>query len=410
MHIWYLSAHDQPNGHSSRTYDFGRELLKRGHRVTMFTSSYCHFTHVERLPPGEKWRVEDIDGIRVVWLKTIPYSGNGWRRGLNMVSNAWRALCAAPTLADRPDVVVGPSVPLLTGWAALRLAKRYGAAFVFEVRDVWPTVLLDDGRMSKRSPVYVVFRLIEKQLYRASQRISTVLPFIGNYVKESGGRPDVVTWVPNGVDFERFAGADAYDGGAPAEPLVVMYVGGYSPGHDVITIVRAAQIVERRRPGACRFVLVGGGIKRPECEAEAARGRARIEFRDFVPKREVPRVQMEADVLVACLTNLPSFRFGLNLNKMFDYLASGRPVVFSGTTPNDPVKESGAGFSVPPEDPEAMAGALERLAQMTSAERRALGRLGRDYVEREHDMRTLGARMESLLLQAIQDVKAGHAA
>jgi hypothetical protein len=54
MNIWYLSAHDQPKGLSSRTYDFSRELVKRGHKVTMFTNGYCHFTHTERLAPGER--------------------------------------------------------------------------------------------------------------------------------------------------------------------------------------------------------------------------------------------------------------------------------------------------------------------------------------------------------------------
>jgi len=408
MHIWYLSAHDQPKGQSSRTYDFARELLKRGHQVTMFTNSYCHFTHVERLSPGEKWRVEEIDGIRVVWLRTIHYTGNGWKRGLNMLSNVWRALRVARTLPDRPNVVVGPSVPLLTGWAALRLARRYGAAFVFEVRDVWPIVLVDDGGMSRNSPVYLAFRLIEKRLYRASARISTVLPFIGQHVADSGGRPDIVTWIPNGVDFERFAGVDAYEGGA-ALPLVAMYVGGYSPEHDVMTIVKAAAIIQARRPNAFRFVLVGGGMKRPECEQEAARAAvSNIEFRDFVPKGEVPRLQAESDVLMACLTDTPSFRFGLNLNKMFDYLASGRPVIFSGNAPNDPVRESGAGFSLPPEDPEAMAGALETLLEMSPTDRRALGKKGRQYVEENFDMRTLGDRMEHLLSQAVEDNGARH--
>jgi glycosyltransferase involved in cell wall biosynthesis len=402
MHIWYLSAHDQPKGQSARTYDFARELLKRGHHVTMFTNSYNHFTHEEFLGEDEKWRIEEIDGIRVVWLRTIHYKGNGLRRGLNMVSNAWRALAAARTLPDRPDVVVGPSVPLLTGWAALRLAKRYGAAFVFEVRDVWPAVLVDDGGLSKNSPVYHAFRAIEKQLYRQSQRISTVLPFVAPHVAASGGRAEIVTWVPNGVDFQRFAGADAYDGGGD-RPLVVMYVGGYSPEHDVMTIVRAAAIVEARRPGAFRFVLVGGGIKRRECEEAAARAGGTIEFRDFVPKHEVPRLQRESDILVACLINTKAFRFGLNLNKMFDYLASGRPVVFSGDAPNDPVRESGAGFTVPPEDPEAMAAALERLAGMSPAERQALGRKGRRYVEENYDMRVLGDRMDDLLRQAVTD-------
>ena len=410
MNVWYLSAHDQPRGQSSRTYDFARELVKRGHRVTMFTNSYCHFTHEERLAPHEKWRIDEVDGIRVVWLRTIHYTGNGFMRGLNMLSNARRAIQVARILPEKPDVVIGPSVPPLTGWAASHLARRNGAAFVFEVRDVWPVILVDGGGLTKISPVYWAFRFIEKYLYRASQKISSVFPFLFQHVLESGSDPKKVTWIPNGVDFERFSGCEGYDGGKSL-PLVAMYVGGYSVGHDVISIVRAAMILRKGPSGdKLRFVLVGDGIKRPECQREASlSGLSSVEFRDPVPKRDVPKLQMESDILIACLMDTPAFRFGLNLNKMFDYLASGRPIVFAGKVPNDPVTESGAGFTVPPEDPAAMAGALQRLLDMSPEERIELGSRGRRYVENEYDMRKLGDRMEFLLLQAIQEKGAHNA-
>ena len=402
MNIWYLSAHDQPKGQSARTYEFSQELLKRGHRVTMFTNSYCHWTHKELLAPHEKWRIEDVDGIRVVWLRTIPYAGNGLKRGANMLSNAWRSLQVAKILPDRPDVVIGPSVPLGTGWAAARIAASKGAAFVFEIRDVWPIALVDDGGLSKNSPVYHAFRFIEKSLYRKAQRISATMPFVFNHVAEAGSDPKKVTWVPNGVNFERFAGYGGYDGGHRL-PLVAMYIGGFGVAHDVITIVRAASILQQKGITDIRFVIIGNGVKRPECEREAAACRlTNLEFRDSIPKADIPRTQTGSDVLIASVLDSPIYRFGINLNKMFDYFASERPVIFSGNAPNDPVAEAGAGFSIAPEDPGAMAEALQNLLAMTPQERAGLGKRGRDYIN-GFDMRALSARMESLLLQAIHD-------
>ena len=213
LNIWYLSAHDQPKGQSSRTYDFSSELVKRGHQVTMFTNSYCHWTHLDCLKRDEKWRIEYIEGIRVVWLRTVQYKGNGLKRGLNMISNAWRSLQVARTLSDKPDVVIGPSVPLGTGWAASRIAKKKRASFIFEIRDVWPIALVDDGGMSKSSLVYYIFRSIEKNLYRNAHRISAAMPFIFDHVSNSGSDPKKVKWIPNGVNFDRFAGLDRYNGG-----------------------------------------------------------------------------------------------------------------------------------------------------------------------------------------------------
>jgi glycosyltransferase involved in cell wall biosynthesis len=403
MNIWYLSAHDQPKGQSSRTYDFSRELVKRGHQVTMFTNSYCHWTHVELLAPHEKWRIEEIQGIRVVWLRTIHYTGNGFGRGANMISNALRSIQASRTLLDKPDVVIGPSVPLGTGWAASKLAKMRNASFVFEVRDVWPIALVDDGSLSKRNPLYNAFRFLEKYLYRTAKRISATMPFLFKHVSESGSNPEKVTWIPNGVSFDRFSGFEGYDGGTKL-PLVVMYVGGFGTAHDVITIVRAANIFQKKGDDRYRFVIIGDGVKRAECQQEASlNGLLNIEFRDPVPKSDIPRIQMESDILIACVLDSEAYRFGLNLNKIFDYFASGRPVIFAGNAPNDPVVESGAGFSIPPENPDAMVGVLKKFLEMRPKERISMGKKGRCYVENKFDMRKLGDRMESLLLKVIKD-------
>ena len=136
MEIWFFSAYDQPHGHSSRTFWYASELAKRGHKVTMLTNSYCHFTHVDVRTFCEKWKIEQIDGVRVVWLKTISYEGNNWKRAVNMLLNAFRCRQFSRQKNEHPDIIVGPSVPILTGLAASCVAKRKNAAFIYEVRDL----------------------------------------------------------------------------------------------------------------------------------------------------------------------------------------------------------------------------------------------------------------------------------
>jgi glycosyltransferase involved in cell wall biosynthesis len=145
-------------------------------------------------------------------------------------------------------------------------------------------------------------------------------------------------------------------------------------------------------------------VKRCECEREAAAsGLTNVEFRAPVAKSAVPGLQADADVLIACVTDSQSYQFGINLNKLYDYFASGRPVIFSGRAPNDPVAASGTGFSIPPEDPLAMASALEKLASMSPGERAALGCRARAYAEEHFDVRKLATRLENLLVEAVAD-------
>lgn len=403
MKIWYVAAYDQPRGQSPRTYDFSVELVRRGHEVTMFTNGYCHFTHKERLRDDELWRVEMVDGIRVVWLKTRPYVGNGLGRGLNMLDNVRRVLQSSRTLGDRPDVVLGPSVPLLTGWAAARLADRYRVPFIFEVRDVWPDALVDIGGLKKNSLMYRVFRHVEKLMYRKAARISSTLPNLADHVAGSGSDPAKIVCIPNGVDLAPYNKPESYDGGAGRQ-LVVMYVGGFGLDHDVPTIIRAAKILQDEGDQRFRFIVIGGGVRKAQCEEEARSCQLRnLELRNPVPKTSLPEVQRDADILVAAITDSKSYRFGLNLNKLCSYFASARPVLFSGNPPNDPVAESGGGISVKAEDPQAMVDGLRALAQREPAERIRMGESGRRYAQTTLSMEALGDRMEKMLASAIAE-------
>lgn len=403
MNIWFLSPHEQPKGHTSRTYDYSQELLKRGHVVSIFTNSYFHRTHEELLEPREQFRIDMVDGLRVIWLRTMHYTGNGWRRGFNMISFARQALRVARGLDDRPDVVVGDSVPPAAGWTAAQLARRHDAAFVYQIRDVWPIALVYDGGLPRHSPVYYAFRHVEKQLYRRADRICSTVPFLADHVRSSGADSGKIVWIPNGVNLDRYPGTEQYDGGRNRQ-LVAMYVGAFGVAHDVISIVRAADILQQRGVHGIRFVIVGDGVKRAECEAEARRhGLSNMEFRNSVPKAEVPMLQRAADLFIACVTDSQAYQFGLNLNKLYDYFASGRAVIFSGKAPADPVTESGAGYVVPPEQPARMADALEQFVGLPPEQRIALGRRARDYAEKYFHVPLLAGQMEAMFAGAVAD-------
>jgi glycosyltransferase involved in cell wall biosynthesis len=203
------------------------------------------------------------------------------------------------------------------------------------------------------------------------------------------------------VDVEPYALDPDYDGGEDRQ-LVVMYVGGFGLDHDPPTIIRAAKKLQDEGDDTFRFVLVGGGVRKATCEAEARRyGLRNLEFRPPIAKSELPRVQREADILVAAITDSRAFRFGLNLNKLCSYFASSRPVLFSGNPPNDPVRDAGAGLSVAAEDASAMVTGLRELASMGPAARVELGIRGRHYAKTTFSMAALGSRMEDMLMASI---------
>lgn len=403
MNIWYLSAYDQPRGQSTRTYDFSKELVKLGHRVTFFTNNYCHFTHQDKRSGVESYSEELIDGIQVVWLKTFKYKGNGFGRALNMLDNAKQIYFVSKKISFLPDVIIAPSVPLLTGYVGFLLSKRYKVPFVFEVRDVWPDALVDMGGIKKNSVVYYLFRFIEKLLYKKSARISSTLPNLREHVSKSGADSEKIVLIPNGIDLSAFT-ISLPKTKVVDNTFVIMYIGGFGLDHDVPTIIEAAKILRDSGDDRFRFIIIGGGVRKKMAVDLAKKYKLEnMIFKDPIPKFDIPKVQNDADVLIASITKSDSYRFGLNLNKLCSYFASAKPVLFSGNPPNDPVKESGCGLSVDAESPVLMVEALKSLAAMSQDERICMGLRGLDYAQKNISMPILGTRMEKMLLEAIEN-------
>lgn len=405
MNIWI--ANHYAGGADRQTtgnYDIGRQLVRKGHSVTIITSSFSHYKfREERLAPGQKWLEQNDDGVRFIWVRTLAYSGNGVRRMLNMLSYAWMVLRVGTVASDRPDIVIAscPHLPGMLG--GYLLSRRLGAKFFSEVRDLWPQTLIDVGALSERSPVCWALRRLERFLFSHSDRILTVLPNVKDYVTGIGIPAEKIVVIPNGVDLVRNDAVKPYDG-AKTPPFIAMYLGGHARYNGVEVIVDAAAILQRRGASHVHFVIYGDG---PEKAALLRRaqdyGLTNLQFNPLVPKSEVPRVMGDASVFLHHIMDIPVLKYGISSNKLFDYMSARRPIVFAVNGGNNPVSEAHAGITIPPENPEAMADAILEIAALTPAERIAMGENGRAYVEQHHDFRVLACKLEKTCLSVLQD-------
>ena len=216
------------------------------------------------------------------------------------------------------------------------------------------------------------------------------------------GKASKIHWIPNGVDVDATADVrPPVDGGE----FVAMYAGAHGIPNGLDTLIQAAVIVQaaeqERGSGSdrpLRVVLIGDGKEKGSLKRLAHElGATNVSFRDPVAKSEIPALLRAADVLVLTLVSSPVFKDGISPNKLFDYMASARPVVMSVDTPLDPVRESGAGLTVPPGDPVALAGALMSLRDAPLAERTEMGLRGRRYIEQRHDLTRLAAQYADVL-------------
>lgn len=405
LRIWLVNHYavlpTQPGG--TRHWSLARRLVERGHRVTVFASSFHHLLRKEmRLGPGEARRAESVDGVEFIWLRTRPYAGNDWRRAVNMAEFALRLVAEgrSPAAEVRPDVVVGSSPHPLAALAVERVAARLRVPFVLEVRDLWPETFIELGKMSRSHPLALALGRLERYLYRRAARIVTVWSHARDYIVRLGVDAERVHWIPNGVDL----GLVPSPRPLPTDgPFTVMFAGLHCHTVGLEHLLDAAEILQKRGwKGRMVLRLVGEGPEKASLVRRASeRGLELVRFEDPVPKAEVYDLLSQAHVLLSLHRDIPLYRWGIGDNKLYDALAAARPVVLTGDPPLNPVREAGAGLVVRAGDPVALADALETLAGSDPASLEAMGRSGRRYAEANHDLARLAERLEEVLYAAV---------
>jgi glycosyltransferase involved in cell wall biosynthesis len=408
MNIWMINhyAASPARSWSTRHVSLAAELVRRGHRVSLFASNFNRaFTTCRRIDGRKPVRWERTAGVDIGWLRTPEYSDNSLGRAWNMLVFAFRILELPMHCSTRPDVIYGSTPSLFAALAGLALARRLGLPFVLEVRDVWPHTLIDLG-LSRFHPFVVLSSVIERYLYRHADAIVALMPNAASHMVERGAAPERIHWIPNGVNFDLVPPVSPPP---QKEGLEVMYAGAYGSGNDPETILDAAAKLRQRGGSAMRLRFIGTGSREAALVAKRAALRLdNVSFEPQVPRREVYSLLSQADILVAPVMPLGVYRFGVSLNKLFDYMAVARPIVLAVRASNHPVRDAACGLECPPGDADALAEAILEIASMSAQERWEMGLRGRRYAEQHHDFARLALRLESVLARTLR--KHGNAA
>lgn len=391
-HVWILNhyAQEPGSGGGTRHFDLARCLPQHGWTASIVAAGTEHNTGRDRLS-DESVRLDVIDDVSFLWLSTPSYQGNGAARLRNMLTYAVRAILpSAVSSLPRPDAIIGSSVHPFAGVSGYVLSRRYRVPFIFEVRDLWPETLIDMGAISERSLTARFFRALEGFLYHKAAKIITPLPRAYDYISRFRIDEAKIVWIPNGVDFHRFCNVQP----APArETFTLMYFGAHGAANGLSNVIDAMKGLTNHR---IRLRLIGDGPEKMDL-IKRADGMTSISFEPPIPKDAIPSLAAQADAFVFNLINAPVFRFGISPNKLSDFMAAARPVIFACDAINNPVLDSAAGISVAPQDPKALAQAILTMSQTTLADRNGMGQRGRQYVTENYSFDKLAEKFAATL-------------
>lgn len=404
LHILLLHqafvALDEAGG--TRHYEMASHLARGGHRVTVVASRTSYLTGTAAGAAREESIPFEGGGrLSIIRVDTLPGLHRSFvRRVFNFLSFTWNAFWAGLRVKD-VDLVWGTTPPIFQAASAWALARLKGVPLLLEVRDLWPAFAVAMNVL--RNPLLIAAsEWLERSLYRSADTVLLNSPGFREHVQARGARN--VRIVPNGADASMFdpaaSGAAFRKQHGLEGKFVVLYAGAHGLANDLGVVLGAADNL--RSEDNIAIVLVGDGKDKLKLQAQAAEmGLGNVHFVAPLAKQEMAEALAAANACIAILKPLPQYAT-VYPNKVFDYMAAGRPVVLAiDGVIRQVVEQAGAGVFVPPGDPAAMAAAVRQMAAQPEETAR-MGAAGRAYLQKHFDRPSLARQLETVLQETVR--------
>jgi glycosyltransferase involved in cell wall biosynthesis len=221
------------------------------------------------------------------------------------------------------DAVLSSSNPVTAHLVARTLARRARVPWVAEFRDPWAD-RFPAGHAHRRRAAR-----LQRSLATGADAVIVPTPTMASHLAAEWGRD--VALIPNGHDVERPVSVRS------AQPTLT-YVGSFYPGRQDLSGVLAAigQLEGSAQQRAPRLRFVGDMPAELRAEVAAAGLDERVEVTGFLPLEQAMAAMADSSMLLACgFAGTDPLSLGVIPAKVFEYLASGLPILYLGNPADD---------------------------------------------------------------------------
>ena len=392
-------------GMEFRPYYFAREWIKMGHRVDIIAADFSHLRRVN--PTVEHDFQEDvIDGIHYHWVKTGAYEGNGAKRAMTMfrfVSKLW--MHAKRIISElQPDAVIASSTYPLDTYVGQRIRKlsKKKVKLIHEVHDMWPISPIEIGGMSPKHPFIKVMQRAEDSFCKNSDLVVSLLPAAKEYFCEHGMLADNFRHVPNGIVLEEWEKPmplpeehqKVFKALREDNNFVLCFFGSHTKSYALDLLIEAVNNVEQDN---IRVVFIGDGFFKEDLIKMTENYRDIFSFLPPIPKQSIPSLFKEIDAVYVAISNSNMARFGICMNKLFDSMMGGKPILYAVNAPNNYIRDYSCGVSVEVESAAELSCGINELVAMSEEERQTMGANGKGAVLKHFNYKVLGQRFIKIL-------------
>ena len=316
----------------------------------------------------------DVSGVRIVriprvrWLEPVPIGPSLRKLLLDFLMVFW----TIGLLTRNRYQAVDAHEESVFWCRFLKPVFRY--KLIYDMHSSLPQQLTNFAYTESRVLIGT-FRWLEDACLRAADLVITVCPDLREYALKSGVAPERTILIENSVYDDVRVRAPAAQGERTHEPVrfgpghpVILYAGTFEVYQGVEMLVEAFAMILRQRPDA-RLLLVGG------TDQQVSKIRELADSQDLgdacvltgqLPKNEAMVYLRMASVLVSPRvygTNTPL--------KIYEHLASGRPMVATRIWSHTQVLDDSVCLLVEPDAESLAAGLIEALTDQAGSEARA---------------------------------------
>ncbi|MCW8905864.1 MAG: glycosyltransferase family 4 protein [Sedimenticola sp.] len=367
-----------------------KELARMGYRSVVITSDSNHLAE----PPvlRQPYMHQLSDGMDLWWVRTLKYNvAKSSRRILSWLDFEWRLYRMPKKDMPVPDAIIVSSLSLLTIVNGFLLRRRFGSRLVFEIRDIWPLTLTEEGGYSIRNPFVKFLGWVEYLGYRKADAIVGTMPNLREHVSEVLREDKCTHCVPMGID------TTVNDDQAELSPeyverymssgkFVVAHVGTIGITNALDTFFESAAALKGRSD--IHFLIVGDGDLRKKYQ-EKYGNLPNLTFGPKVEKQMVQSVLEKCDLLYFSVHKSKVWRFGQSLNKVIDYMLAGKPIIASYSGFPSMINEAECGSYIPPGDASRLGEEIIRYSRLSADERDRIGAKGSEWLKKNRNYEKL---------------------
>lgn len=344
-----------------RSFMMSKALLDAGHSVVMVCGRHKQSDTGLKSNFIDGKRSGFYEGIHIVEFDIY------YHNDMSFIKRSWTFLkyvykSVGIVFTYNYDVVLATSTPLTVGFLGILSKVFRRKRFVFEVRDLWPTLPIAMKIVTNKLLIFFL-KLLEWLCYYFADRIIALSDGIKESIVLNGFSSDKIQVVPNGCDLYLFANKSqsASIPGIVNDDFVAIYTGTHGRANGLFFLIEVAKELKALKQDRIKLVLVGEGAEK-KALLEASKAEELEDVILFLPTVEKKIYSFylhRANVGMQILMNIPEFYYGTSPNKFFDYLSAGKPIItnYPGWIANE-INEKKCGIAVSPENPKMFAESL----------------------------------------------------